>query len=547
MGRECGRLAQKRRTAILTKLKWALILTLLAGLVWLVLVVDWGALLPSFQSVVRVVAGLFTAWVVWKAGKWVWLKGLKSYHQQMRQLSGMKGNSSLSHGSADFASRADLKKAGILGDKGLILGKFDNKFLRFNQPGHLITFAPTRSGKGVGHVIPNLLTHPGSVVVNDIKGENYAVSSRYRSTFSKVYTFAPFAEKSDCFNPIDFIRIGTDNELDDVKLIADMMILEDNSNDPFWSREARSLVEGLILYVATESPPPLRNMAEVRYLIMQTRRDFELMIEDMLRVKHPFIKRVAASITATEPKVLASVLSTAKSQTAIWDSPKLAKITSRSDFKLEDLKTDVISLYLIIPPESLAVYAPVVRLLIGMAVKAMTRDGGKQPKEKVLFLVDEFPALQYMQPIEEAVGFLAGYGIHIWLFIQDLSQIKDLYERWATFISNCAVRMAFGTNDVETAKTLSDMLGTTTITVKGEGSTESSVIGKMNLWKKVIGGGKNINLSETSRALMTPDEVMRLPNDSQLIFVQGSKPVVAEKLRYFSDPYFKGRFDTWGG
>ncbi|MCP5405859.1 MAG: type IV secretory system conjugative DNA transfer family protein [Pseudomonadaceae bacterium] len=531
---------------MLRKLKWTLILLLLAAVVWVVLAVDWAALLPSSQVVVRSLAALLGLYVAYRVGKLVWLRGLKSYHQQMRQLGDLKGKSSLSHGSADFATRADLKKAGFLGDKGVILGKFDGKFLRFNQPGHLITFAPTRSGKGVGHVIPNLLTHPGSVVVNDIKGENFAVSGRFRSTFSKVYTFAPFGEKSDCFNPIDFIRVGTDNELDDVKLIADMMILEDNANDPFWSREARSLVEGLILYVATESPPPLRNIAEVRYLIMQTRRDFELMIEDMLRVKHPFIKRVAASITATEPKVLASVLSTAKSQTAIWDSPKLAKITSRSDFKLEDLKKETISLYLIIPPENLAVYAPVVRLIIGMAVKAMTRDGGKQPKERVLFLVDEFPALQYMQPIEEAVGFLAGYGIHIWLFIQDLSQIKDLYERWATFISNCAVRMAFGTNDVETAKTLSDMLGTTTITVKGEGSTEASVIDKMKVWKKVIGGGKNINLSETSRALMTPDEVMRLPNDSQLIFIQGAKPVVAEKLRYFADPYFKGKFDKWG-
>jgi type IV secretion system protein VirD4 len=133
------------------------------------------------------------------------------------------------------------------------------------------------------------------------------------------------------------------------------------------------------------------------------------------------------------------------------------------------------------------------------------------------------------------------------MFIQDLSQIKDLYERWSTLIANCSVRMAFGTNDVETAKTLSDMLGTTTITVTGTGSTESSVLQSMNLWKRMIGGGKNINLSDTSRALMTPDEVMRLPFDSQLIFVQGTKPVVAEKIMYFKDPYFKGKFDVWKG
>ena len=185
--------------------------------------------------------------------------------------------------------------------------------------------------------------------------------------------------------------------------------------------------------------------------------------------------------------------------------------------------------------------------MIGMTVKAMTRSEG-MPKERVLFLIDEFPALGKMTPIEEAVGFLAGYGIHIWMFIQDLSQIKKLYEdRWNTLVANCSVRMAFGTNDVETAKTLSDMLGTTTITVEGKGKTEASVFGKMNVWKRAIGGGNNINYSDTSRALMTPDEVMRLPWDSQLIFVQGAKPVVAEKIRYYEDPFFKGKFDQWRG
>ena len=526
-----------------TKLKWATYLLLAGVVVWGLLSIPWDAVFPA---VVRLIALALSGYALYRVGYWVWERNLKSYHHQMRSLQSMQGKGSLSHGSAGFANTTDLKKAGMMGDKGVIVGKFNDKFLRFDKMGHLITFAPTRSGKGVGHVVPNALTWPGSLFVNDIKGEAFAITARHRKQFSKVYKFAPFDDDSHCFNPIDFIRVNTDNELDDAKLIASMMILEDNANDPFWSREAQSWIEGLLLYVAHESPPPLRNLSEVRYLIMQTRRDWELMVEDMLRCKNPWIKRIADSITATEPKVAASILSTAKSQTAIWDSPKLAKVTSKSDFKFEDMKTDNISIYVVIPPESLTVYAPMVRLMIGMAVKAMTRSQGA-PKERILFLIDEFPALKYMAPIEEAVGFLAGYGIHIWMFIQDLSQIKDLYDRWETFISNCSVRMAFGTNDVETAKTLSDMLGTTTITVTGTGSTEASAFQKLNVWKKMVGGGKNINLSETSRALMTPDEVMRLPFDSQLIFVQGTKPVVAEKILYFSDPYFKGKFDVWKG
>lgn len=532
---------------MLTKLKWILALTVVGGLLWLWFAVDWGGLLPSFQSVVRTIALLVGLFVLYKVGTKVWERTRKNYQRQMGNLSELRGKGSKTHGSAEFSTRGDLKKANLLGDKGVVLGKFDNKFLRFSQPGHLITFAPTRSGKGVGHVIPNLLTHPGSVFVNDIKGENYAVTSRYRAGFTKVFRFAPFEESSDCFNPIDYIRVNTDNELDDVKLIAEMMIVDDGAQDKFWMNEARTWVEGLLMYVAHESPPPLRNIAEVRYLLMQNRKDFELMVEDMMRCKHPFIKKVANSITATEPKVAASVLSTAKSQTAIWDSPKLQKVTAKSDFKLESLKTEPTSIYLIIPPEALAVYSPLVRMLVGMAVKAMTRDQS-MPKDRVLFLIDEFPALKYMSPIEEAVGFLAGYGIHLWMFIQDLSQIKDLYKRWETFISNCAVRMAFGTNDVDTAKTLSDMLGTTTIQVVGVGTQSKGTFAKLNPLNLVSsGGGKSLNTSDTARALMTPDEVMRLPHDSQLIFVQGQKPIVAEKLFYFSDPFFAGKFDKWRG
>jgi type IV secretion system protein VirD4 len=399
----------------------------------------------------------------------------------------------------------------------------------------LITFAPTRSGKGVGHVIPNLLDHPGSVVVNDIKGENYAVSGRHRAQFSKVITFAPFMEGSGCFNPIDFIRINTSDELDDAALIADMIIVP-GGGDEFWTNEAKTVITGLILYVANESPAALRNLGEVRYLIMQDQKDFQLTIKDMQRSKNQIIQRIANSVAATEPKVLASVLSTAKSQTAVWDSPRLTSITSRSDFKLEDIKKEPTSFYVIIPPEYLDVYKPVVRLMMGITIATLTRTQEK-PKDPTLFIIDEFPALGYMKNIESGVGYLAGYGISLWMFIQDLSQIKEDYPKWASLIANCSVRMAFGTNDFDTAKILSDMMGTTTVRVAGEGTSKEK-----GQW---FGGNVSSNVSETSRPLMTPDEVMRMPNDAQVIFVQGCRPVLAEKIRYYADPEFKGKFDAW--
>lgn len=471
------------------------------------------------------------------------------HHQAMRTtdklrvgggLKGMLGlrAKAVSHGSADFARKGDLKQFGALDLKGFIVGKFDGRFIRFNKPGHMITFAPTRSGKGIGHVIPNLLDHPGSVVVNDIKGENWAVSHRFREKFSKVITFAPFADKSSNYNPLDFIRIGTPFELDDVRLIADMIIVsEQGTSDPFWTNEAKSLVTALMLHVATARPPVLKNLGEVRYLIMQSKEDFEFTIKEMLKSKNEQVRRMAAAFSATEPKVLASILSTAKSQTAVWDSPRLTAITGRSDFKLEDIKREPVSLYIIIPPEYLETYKPVVRLMVGLTLAAMTRSQGK-PKNPVLFLVDEFAALGYMEVIETGIGYLAGYGVTVWTFLQDLSQLKAIYKKWESFIANCAVRVAFGTNDFETAKVLSDMLGNTTIRVKSTGSQ-----GGLGA---VVGKGKSSNYSETARPLMTPDEVMRVPFESQLIFMQGVKPCLAEKVMYFSDPAFEGKFDTWG-
>jgi type IV secretion system protein VirD4 len=466
------------------------------------------------------------------------LRPQAGYKKQAGALKKMQGKASTAHGSADFAHMKDLKEADLIRENGFMLGKYEKKFIRFRSPGHLITFAPTRSGKGVGHVIPNLLDHPGSVVVNDIKGENYGVTARHRAKFSKVISFAPFGKESGCFNPIDFIRVGTNDELDDASLIADMIIIS-GGGDEFWTNEAKNVITGLILYVANESPAALRNLGEVRYLIMQDQKDFQLTIKDMQRSKNQIIQRIANSIGATEPKVMASVLSTAKSQTAVWDSPRLTAITSRSDFKLEDIKKSPTSFYIIIPPEYLDVYKPVVRLMMGITIATLTRTQEK-PKDPTLFIIDEFPALGYMKNIESGVGYLAGYGISLWMFIQDLSQIKEDYPKWASLIANCSVRMAFGTNDFDTAKILSDMMGTTTVRVEGEGTSKEK-----GQW---FGGGNvnvSSNISETSRPLMTPDEVMRMPNDSQVIFMQGCRPIMAEKIRYYADPEFKGKFDAW--
>lgn len=175
-------------------------------------------------------------------------------------------------GNATFASEVAIARARLRW-QGRILGIKNGRFIRFNRPGHLLTFAPTRSGKGVGVVIPNLLDHPGSVVVTDIKGENYRITADYRRTVGPVWAFAPFDKdiESACYNPIDFIRTGTDFDVDDARLIAEMIIAPVHKEPDHWEREARALMTGLLLFIATELPQSRRNLRELRMLLMRKR------------------------------------------------------------------------------------------------------------------------------------------------------------------------------------------------------------------------------------------------------------------------------------
>jgi len=447
------------------------------------------------------------------------------------------------HGSAAFANVSDLRRAGLrpmsLRRNGLILGKKNGRFIRFNRPGHLLTFAPTRSGKGVGAVIPNLLDHPGSVVVTDIKGENYHITADYRRSLGRVAAFAPFDPDIDSafYNPIDFIRAGSANDVDDARLIAEMIVAPDGQEPNHWEREARVLVMGLMLFIATDLPPHRRNLREARGLLMRDQAGFDAVINAMRQSEHSVVCRVAEGFSQKEDKERSAVISTAQGCTEVFESPQLGTLTAKSTFRMEDLKNGVLSLYIIIPPEYVTVYRSFLRLMIGLATAAMSRNG-KLPNHNVLFLLDELPALGHMRPIEDGIGYLAGYGASLWLFVQDLDQLSQTYKKWRSLIANCAVRQAFNVQDPDTAKILSGMLGQRTIKVTNHGKS-----GRVNLFGWASSFSENT--SETGRPLLTADEVTLLPEDQELLFVQGCRPILAEKVKYFLERRFRGRWKFW--
>jgi len=285
---------------------------------------------------------------------------------------GLLGPAADSHGTASFASMTELWHANLLTGRGVIIGRKRLRYLRFDRDGHLLTFAPTRTGKGVGCVIPNLLDHQGSVVVTDIKGENLDITGQRRKQFGPVHAIAPFETGiiGSRYNPLDFIRVGMPEDVDDAALIADLLVVP-QSQETFWDSEAQSFLSALLLYVASELPSEKRNLHQVWSLLMQDKIGLDRMIAEMRACEHDAVRRAGQAFTQKEERERSAVISTAQTHMKIWKSPLLARATSQSDFQMEDIKRSVMSLYIVIPPELLDVYRPFVRLMVGLAVSAI--------------------------------------------------------------------------------------------------------------------------------------------------------------------------------
>lgn len=444
------------------------------------------------------------------------------FHEVERWFAGV----STAYGSAAFATLPHMQRNGLFGTKGVFLGRTAGRSIRLSRPGHLLTIAPTRAGKGTCAVIPNLLTYPGSTVTVDIKGENHAITYERRKHLGKTYTVAPFDPDTDCFNPMDFIRPGED-AWDDAAFLADMIIIPSGAaNGVFFENEAKAFLTGVILYVATEMSDEKITLGEVRRIVTLGGEQFTKTLVTMSRSKHPLVQRAANSFGQKDYKLQSSILAEIQSHTLIFDSERVTRVTRRSDFSFEDLKDETVSVFLIIPPEHLSVYRPLLRLFLGLAVTAMTRNP-KKPDQDVLFLVDEFPSLGRMKPLEKGLAYLAGYGVKLWLFAQDIGQLESVYDTYASrsMIANTTLQV-FGNTDYPTLELISKMLGNRTVAVSSRSKGRKSFL--LPDYDRFNHSG-----GETGRPLLTPDEIRCLGPDRQMIFVQGLRPLLAWKVAYF--------------
>ena len=441
------------------------------------------------------------------------------------------------HGSARFATDRETRPLAQAGD-GLLIGRDrkSGKPLRYAGPAHLLTIAPTRTGKGVGTIIPNLIDYPGSVVCIDPKGENARVTARQRGRFGAVHVLDPFGitgQPSAAFNPLDRIDPAGPDLADDAMTLADALVYDapGEAGEAHWNEEAKALIAGLILHIVSSEPVGTRTLATLRDHLTLAPQAFAALLSDM-QGQGGLVARAANRHLGKSDREAAGVLSAAQRHTHFLDSPRMTALLGRSDFAFADLKASPASIYLVLPPDRLATYARWLRLMIAQGLTDLARAPGKT-ESPVLFLLDEFAALGPLDPVERAMGLMAGYGVQLWPILQDVHQLRATYERRAgTFLSNAGVLQVFGVNDHDSAKLVSDLLGQETV-----------VFETMSRALDAEESGLSFGTQHVARPLLTPDEVRAMPANLELLFLAGQRPIVATKLAYYADREFAGKFD----
>ena len=446
------------------------------------------------------------------------------------------------YGSARWADIHEVKAAGLLGPDGVVLGRYDHDYLRHDGPEHVLCFAPTRSGKGVGLVVPSLLTWPGSAIVHDIKGENWQLTAGFRARHGRVLLFDPTNKKSSAYNPLLEVRRG-EWEVRDVQNIADILVDPEGSLEKrnHWEKTSHALLVGAILHVLYAEED--KTLAGVAAFLSDPKRPIESTLAAMMKTPHlgeagphPVIASAARELLNKSDNERSGVLSTAMSFLGLYRDPVVAEVTRRCDWRITDIVTAryPTTLYLVVPPSDINRTKPLIRLILNQVGRRLTEDlQAKAGRHRLLLMLDEFPALGRLDFFESALAFMAGYGLKSFLISQSLNQIEKAYGANNSILDNCHVRVSFATNDERTAKRVSDALGTAT-EMKAMKNYAGS---RLSPWL----GHLMVSRSETARPLLTPGEVMQLPPTDEIVMIAGTPPIRAKKARYYDDERFKER------
>ncbi len=439
------------------------------------------------------------------------------------------------HGDARWATEEDIKKANLRVKKGMLLGKDDKGYLIAAGYQHTLLFAPTGSGKGVGFVIPNLLYWEDSVVVHDIKLENYELTSGWRAKQGQqVFVWSPADPDGNthCYNPIDWVSSKPGQMVDDVQKIASLIMPEKE----FWNNEARSLFVGVVLYLIAD-PSKVKSFGEV---VRTMRSDdvvynLAVVLDTMGNDIHPVAYMNIAAFLQKADKERSGVISTMNSNLELWSNPLIDTATASSDFNILEFKKKLTTVYVGLTPDNLKRLQPLMQVFYQQATEFLSR---KLPSDDepygVMFMMDEFPTLGKLEQFMTGIAYFRGYHVRLFLIIQDTQQLKGIYEETGmnSFLSNSTYRVTFSANNYETANLISQLCGNQTVEQVSQNKPK---------FLDFNPASRSMSVSQTQRALLLPQEVIGLPRDEQILLIESSPPIKSNKIKYYEDSFFKKR------
>ncbi|MGY4408868.1 type IV secretion system protein VirD4 [Bradyrhizobium sp. LB7.1] len=447
------------------------------------------------------------------------------------------------HGSARFASEREIKVAGLRSKEGVLLGRKGGALLCFGGSEHVLVYAPTRAGKGVGYVIPNLLNWPDSVVVLDVKKENWDRSAGFRAAHGQeVHLFDPLEEsgRTARYNPLGYVRSDPADLYDDLQRIAVMLFPAESRGDPFWFEAARSAFVAVGGYVAETPGLPL-TIGKILHQLSAA-SDLKSHFEKIISARKSGPSQLSRHcITALNDFLAASenttnsVRKTVTARLGLWLNPRIDAATSTNDFDLRQLRQRPMSIYLGVTPDNLDRMAPLLNLFFQQVVDLNTRELPEQnPKlnRKVLLLLDEFPALGNVNVLAKSVAFIAGYGIRLLTVVQSPAQLRAIYgvDTARNFMTNHAVEVVFAPKEQDVANELSERIGYDTVKARSRSGPKGLAM-----------RSTSETVSEHRRALMLPQELKLLPKSKAFILCSGLQPVIADKIVYYEDKAFLRR------
>jgi type IV secretion system protein VirD4 len=431
---------------------------------------------------------------------------------------------------ARWATRQELKTAGLFAAQGVVLGIWHGRVLRHNGPEHVLCVAPTQSGKTTSLVIPTLLSWEASVLVHDPKEELYELTAGWRQTFSRVVHVQPTSPTSDQYNPLDAIRLGTAYDIRDVQIIADMLVDPDGEAERGGAAQhfrelAADLHTGLILHGLQTGQAT--TLAALNVLL--TTRPFEALVHDMQASLHPAVRRAAGVTANLADRELSGVLSTASRALRLWTDPLIARATSGSNFTLRDLRerAQPLSLYLSIPFGDQERLRPLSRLIVRQMLDYCTQKKHGWT-HRLLGLIDEVPALKRLHILADGLDFFAGFGVNLCLITPSLNKLDLLYGPRNNFIEGCRFRVVFAPHDDEVAAKFSRMTGMTEVEKQREMVAREPF--------RPVRDRTTTSTETVQQPLLSPTALMQLPPEKVLLLIGNSHPALLDKARYFHYP-----------